>query len=563
MAAYFDPILGLLRTKDVGTGGGASYTFSTGLTNSANTITANISTGINGGQSAIGGTASGNSLQLISTSHATKGSVYHLGAGSVATNTAFGNGALVTNTTGARNTAYGNLSLNLNTTTSDSTSFGYSALQKNIGNRNSAFGSLALTNHTSGEFNIAFGKSASELATSTANNTCIGSYSNYSNLTGTDNVMLGYSAGYYETGSNSLYIDNQARANLADGKIKALIYGVFDLLPGNQLLTVNGNLSVQGVPVSSTSLSVYGQSATAFTFTAKFKNSGGLLSLQVRDDGSVYNLGAGSITTNTAFGDGVLINNTSGNSNTGIGYQALTGNTTGSENIAIGYQALTGNTTGDNNIAISYQALMSNTTGRANLAIGEFTLRLNTTGSENIAIGNASLATNTTGSDNIGIGISTLTVNTTGGDNIGIGYYSLNKNTIGSMNIAIGQYCLTNNTGGANNTAIGNSAGRSNLTGTDNVMLGYSAGYYETGSNSLYIDNQARANLADGKIKALIYGVFDASVANQRLRFNANIAIGGGAPTSTSPLNISNIPTSSVGLSTGDIWSNLGILTIV
>ena len=53
----------------------AALTFSTGLTNTANTITANLSTGKAGGQSVIGGTASGEDLTLSSTSNATKGSI--------------------------------------------------------------------------------------------------------------------------------------------------------------------------------------------------------------------------------------------------------------------------------------------------------------------------------------------------------------------------------------------------------------------------------------------------------------------------------------------------------
>ena len=53
----------------------ASYTFSTGLTNTAGTITSNLSTGVSGGQSVVGGTSSGNNLTLSSTSHATKGKI--------------------------------------------------------------------------------------------------------------------------------------------------------------------------------------------------------------------------------------------------------------------------------------------------------------------------------------------------------------------------------------------------------------------------------------------------------------------------------------------------------
>ena len=58
-----------------GGGGGTTYTFSTGLTNSSGTVTANLSTGVSGGQSVIGGTAASNNLTLSSTSNATKGAI--------------------------------------------------------------------------------------------------------------------------------------------------------------------------------------------------------------------------------------------------------------------------------------------------------------------------------------------------------------------------------------------------------------------------------------------------------------------------------------------------------
>lgn len=56
-------------------------------------------------------------------------------------------------------------------------------------------------------------------------------------------------------------------------------------------------------------------------------------------------------------------------------------------------------------------------------------------------------------------------------------------------------------------------------------FIGYKAGYYETGSNKLFIDNDRRASEADGRIKALIYGIFDALTANQRLSFNARVLV--------------------------------------
>ncbi|MBP6904899.1 MAG: tail fiber domain-containing protein [Candidatus Pacebacteria bacterium] len=52
-----------------------ALTFSTGLTRTTNTVTNNLSTGLAGGQSVVGGTASGQSLTLSSTTNGTKGSI--------------------------------------------------------------------------------------------------------------------------------------------------------------------------------------------------------------------------------------------------------------------------------------------------------------------------------------------------------------------------------------------------------------------------------------------------------------------------------------------------------
>jgi len=69
-AATYNNSTGVLNVPQYA---GTSYTFSTGLTNTSNTITNNLSTGVSGGQTAYGGTASGNNLTLSSTSDATKG----------------------------------------------------------------------------------------------------------------------------------------------------------------------------------------------------------------------------------------------------------------------------------------------------------------------------------------------------------------------------------------------------------------------------------------------------------------------------------------------------------
>lgn len=53
-----------------------SITFSTGLTNTAGTVTVDLSTGKAGGQLVYGGTVTSENLTLTSTAHATKGLIY-------------------------------------------------------------------------------------------------------------------------------------------------------------------------------------------------------------------------------------------------------------------------------------------------------------------------------------------------------------------------------------------------------------------------------------------------------------------------------------------------------
>lgn len=66
-------------TGNSATSGGAAYVFSTGLTNTALTITANLSTGISGGQTAIGGTAAADTFTIQSSSAANTGNTTNPG----------------------------------------------------------------------------------------------------------------------------------------------------------------------------------------------------------------------------------------------------------------------------------------------------------------------------------------------------------------------------------------------------------------------------------------------------------------------------------------------------
>ena len=89
-------------------------------------------------------------------------------------NTATGAGALVSNTTGSTNTADGAFALLSNTTGSDNTAIGRRALVSNTGSGNTAVGRDALFNTTTGNDNVAFGRGAGANQTTGSSNIFIG-----------------------------------------------------------------------------------------------------------------------------------------------------------------------------------------------------------------------------------------------------------------------------------------------------------------------------------------------------------------------------------------------------
>ena len=131
------------------------------------------------------------------------------GGGGVASNTASGYQALLSNTTGANNTASGYAALNANTTGYNNTASGYAALYSNTtGYNNTASGLNALYSNTTGY-----------------NNTASGVYALYSNTTGVNNIASGRQALYYNTtgynntasGVNALYYNTTGVNNTASG----------------------------------------------------------------------------------------------------------------------------------------------------------------------------------------------------------------------------------------------------------------------------------------------------------------------------------------------------------
>jgi uncharacterized protein (TIGR02145 family) len=160
-------------------------------------------------------------------------------------NTAAGYHALENNTTGDNNTAVGGFALQSATTANYNTAVGALALTSNTnGYNNSSMGNQTLFSNTTGYNNTAFGNQALQFNSTGLNNTAIGNQAGNSNQTGSNNIFLGSRSGYYETGSNKLFIDNQQRANESDAREKALIYGVFDADPAKQVLIINGKIGI-------------------------------------------------------------------------------------------------------------------------------------------------------------------------------------------------------------------------------------------------------------------------------------------------------------------------------
>ena len=130
------------------------------------------------------------------------------GNGEGSQNTATGAGALLSNSTGGDNTASGAFALFSNTTGVANTANGSGALQSNTtGRDNTANGFKTLHNNTTGDKNTATGLSALFSNTTGIQNTAIGYFAGDNQTTGGNNVALGFNAGSFQTtGSDNVYI---------------------------------------------------------------------------------------------------------------------------------------------------------------------------------------------------------------------------------------------------------------------------------------------------------------------------------------------------------------------
>jgi hypothetical protein len=134
-------------------------------------------------------------------------------------NTATGAGALLSNNTGTDNTANGAFALFNNSTGSDNTANGAFALFNNTtGEFNTAMGDLALVSNTTGGDNTAIGLQALASNTTGGQNTGIGDIALAGNTTGSENTAIGDLAlATNTTGIRNTALGSSAGSNLTTG----------------------------------------------------------------------------------------------------------------------------------------------------------------------------------------------------------------------------------------------------------------------------------------------------------------------------------------------------------
>ena len=161
-------------------------------------------------------------------------------------NTAVGAGALFSNTTGSDNTAVGAFALFNSTTAGLNVAVGDSALVSFNGTTafdgaNTALGSIALSAETSGEENVAVGRRALESLVSGSNNVAVG-WRAGDNYTGgeTNNICIGSGTGGTAGESNAIRIGDSASSGGIDVINNSTLANVVTIGPG---------LSTQGITI--------------------------------------------------------------------------------------------------------------------------------------------------------------------------------------------------------------------------------------------------------------------------------------------------------------------------
>ena len=462
-------------------------------------------------------------------------------------NTANGFESLYSNTTGFFNTAIGMSSLFTNTEGFSNTAIGRSSLQLNtLGGQNSALGVSALFNNTTGSYNVGIGFESNSNNQEGSKNTIIGYQAGKgtNNHSKSGNIFIGHKAGFFETGNNKLYIQN-------DSSSTPLIWG--DFSDGAEEVKINGNFHVTGNITSDGSIGAVEINDLS----------------DARTDGSSIFLGSNSgfiddgLNFNTGLGVYSLHTNTSGTLNTGIGVSSLRSNTIGSYNVALGNSSNYYNQSGSRNTIIGYEAgrgtSLHNKSG--NIFIGhkagyyetgndKLYIQNDSSSSPliwgNFADGNKKVKINgdfeTTGDIFSSANLVAIGENSEiGGNNsFAFGYYS---NSSGGSSYAMGNFALASATSayafgnGAKATGASSHAYGSNAQANGDFSTAIGSNVFADGDYSKAIGTNAKitANgsmfLADNSTSTVhttvIDNIFNARFANgYKLFTNSNLSVG-------------------------------------
>ena len=142
-------------------------------------------------------------------------------------NTATGAGALLSNTSGFDNTANGSFTLANNITGNNNTAVGSNALSSNTsGNSNTAIGRDALSSNNIGNNNTAVGRDALLANTTGESNVAIGRGALAFNPAGDSNLAIGIDAGNQVTTASNVICIGHTGADVSDSTWISNIYGV-------------------------------------------------------------------------------------------------------------------------------------------------------------------------------------------------------------------------------------------------------------------------------------------------------------------------------------------------
>lgn len=565
----------------------SALTFSTGLTRTTNTITANLSTGVSGGQSVIGGTASGNNLTLSSTSNATKGKIIfgtsaydevnnRLGVGTtspvasldvISPSGGAGTGIRLIQATNNVIQPYSYTSIDFTVPTTGligqffATASNYS--NPNVNLAANSIGLLAY--HTNAQLLLGAVGSNGYISFDT------GGYG-YSNermrILANGNVGIGTNAPSAKLEVRG--ISDFWGLQVGNGTVGALFqvyggkagfvgfngsaYNSLDIRSGisTQLfLATNGNVGI-GTTTPGNLLSIVGNSSTpgGVAFNVKNSNVSGdtrfslsssnnrTLNVQVTGDSYVVNQkGAylftdGGLSNMTFMTDGDVGSGGSGYISFATGGYTLTTQErmriTSTGNIGIGITSPSAVLHLKAGTASAGTAPIKLTSGTRLTVVESGTVEFTT---NNFYLSPSSTVRLTAGLGTNGtlystaFGLDVLNGNTTGAENTGFGYYALRANTTGVGNTSLGVGCLVSNTQGSRNVAVGYGA-LNVFNSTSNVITSNTA----IGNAAMFSTTTGVFNTAVGGYVAQqaqsSYGTYYGIQAGYTVHGNYNLAIG-------------------------------------